>query len=95
MHSATVMMSNETGDVAMARDVMLPHPPRPGMRLKGLFGNGTLLVARVTQDASGHYLVVVGISLLDLVPLHAVEHIARKHGWTYDDPFEEDTQPPS
>lgn len=91
MYDVTLIMTDASGQAKLTRRVELKSPPRAGALINGVFGNATLAVTRSVLDGNGDYIAYVAVSLLDLVPIDAIEHIANKSGWVIDDPFEEDT----
>lgn len=91
MYDVTLIMTDASGQTKLTRRVELRTPPRAGALLNGVFGNATLAVTRTVLDGNGDYIAYVAVSLLDLVPVKAIEHIAKKSNWAVDDPFEEET----
>lgn len=92
MYPAKLYMTNADGSVVLTKEVELHEPPRLGARLRGHFANALLEVTRVVLDGSGRYEVFVGVSVLDLVPVHRLESYYVKSGWSFVDVFDEGTE---
>lgn len=88
---ANIRMMNESRDFEVSREVDLPHPPRPGMRLRGLFDNAVLVVTTVQLGGDGTFDVEAAVSLMDLFTSDEVKHFASKNQWTVMEPDPEIT----
>lgn len=77
--------SNTDESIRLEKAVTLPEPPRVGQRLRGHFDRAVLIVVAVRLDGAGNLEADVAFSLLDTVPLEAIEALAKRSNWVVHD----------